>query len=186
MNGIIFAIVCWVMFALEWGFRDALELGDVDIAPTFPVMLAVFVALRAPTGVAMVSAVVIGVLYDIVYTVGMTGGGEVVVLGPHALGCMLGVYAVVLSRSLMYRRGVLALVAMTVIAAVLMQVVVTTLLAVRSIYDVIEPGRAVAQLGRGLASALFTGVAAVVMGSILIALRRLFQFQEPARTAYRG
>ncbi|MCA9294421.1 MAG: hypothetical protein KDA20_11470 [Phycisphaerales bacterium] len=185
MNWLIFAIVCWVMFAFEWGF-DALRLGETDIAPMLPIVLLVVVALRAPTRHAMVAAAVIGLLYDIMMQVNIAGGGEAVVLGPHALGCMLGVYAVLLSRSLMYRRGVLAIVVTAILVAMLMNVVATVLLAVRSTYDVIEPGRAVVQLGRGLGSALYTGAAAIVVGSVLLALRRVFQFSEPARSGYRG
>lgn len=185
MNWLIFAIACWVMFAFAWGF-DALRLGDTSIAPMLPIVLLVFVALRAPATHAIVAAAVIGLLYDTMHQVHVTGGGEAVVLGPHALGCMLGAYAVLLGRSLMYRRGVLAVVAMSVLAAALVNVAATVLLAVRSMYDPIEPGRAVAQLGRGLGSALYTGAAAIVVGGLLMALRRVFQFTDSSRSGYRG
>ena len=186
MNWLIFAIACWVTFALEWGFRQALELGATGIAPTFPIVLLVFVALRAPTMTTMSAAVAVGALYDLAHVVPVQGGLETVVLGPHVLGCMLGAHAILLGRGLMYRRGLLAVVATAALTAALMSIVVTVLHGVRSTYDVVEPVRAIVQLGRGLGSALCTGVAAGVLGSILLAIRGAFQFPAASGPTYRS
>lgn len=185
MSWVVFAIAAWVTLGLEFGLRDALQLGDLNIAPHFGVVLLVFVTLWAPQRAALASGLLIGVALDLFYQVKTSDGSDVVVLGPHALGCLLAAYAVLNMRALMFRKNVLAIAFLSLVAAALMQVVVAALLTVRASYDVVEFGPAAGELGQRLASAAYTGVVALAYGAILGMFRRFFDFQSTRAGGFR-
>lgn len=185
MNWVVFAIAAWVTLGLEFGLRDALQLGAVNIAPHFAVILLVFVTLWSSQSAALAAGLLLGVALDLFYQVPLSDASSVVVLGPHALGCMLAAYAVLNMRALMFRKNVLAIAFLSFVAAALMQVVVTAVLAVRGSYDMVEFGSAASELGQRLASAVYTGVVALAYGAVLGLFRRFFDFQSSRAGGFR-
>ena len=185
MNWVVFAIAAWVTLGFEFGLRDALQLGDLNIAPHFAIILLVFVTLWATQGAALTAGLLLGIALDLFYQVKLNDGSDIVVLGPHALGCVLATYAVLNMRALMFRKNVLAIAFLSLVAAALLQVVVTALLTVRGSYDAVEFGSAASELGQRLASALYTGVVALAYGAILTIFRRFFDFQSSRAGGFR-
>ena len=64
VNRVVFALVAWVFVGLEWGLRDSLQIGTLNIAPSFVLILATMVALWATPSAAIGSAVVLGLALD--------------------------------------------------------------------------------------------------------------------------
>jgi len=185
VNWLVFAIAAWATFGLEFGLRDALQLGEMNLSPHFAVILLVFVAMWASPGIALTASVLIGLGLDLFYQLKLDDGGDLVVVGPHALGCLLAGYAVVNMRALMFRKNVLSIAFLSLVATALMQVVVTALLTARASYDPLVFGPAIAELGQRLGSAAYTGLVAFPVGVVLNVLRRLFRFQSERGSGFR-
>lgn len=185
MNWVVFAIAAWITLGFEFGLRDALQLGDLNIAPHFAIILLVFVTLWSTRGAALAAALLLGVALDLFYQVKLNDGSDIVVLGPHALGCLLAAYAVLNLRALMFRKNVLAIAFLSLVAAALAQVVVAALLTAHASYDAVEFGPAASELGQRLASAVYTGVVAIAYGALLGLFRRFFDFQSSRAGGFR-
>ncbi|HBS28537.1 MAG TPA: hypothetical protein DEB06_03580 [Phycisphaerales bacterium] len=183
MNWLVFALVAWVVLGMEVGLRDAFQIGTGGIAPSFLMVLVVFVSLWARPTALLGAALVLGVLMDLVHQVPTTDGETAVIVGPWALGCAGGAYAVLSCRTMMFRRhpitaGILAAIAGTVASAI-----VVALLRVRSSYDGLVFGSAASELWPRLASAAYTGVVAVPMSFVLHRLGVLLGFRRQMEAA---
>ncbi len=185
MSWLPFAIAAWVTMGLELGFRDALQLGDVAIAPSFAMILLAYVCLWASPASGLVGAMVIGAALDLTRTIPFEGGLEIVVLGPHALGSLLAGYTVITLRALMFRKNMLSLGFLSAIAAALASLAALALVEARSIYDPIMLRPALPALGEALGSAVYTGLIAMLLAPILNVLRPLFDFEDAKRGAFR-
>lgn len=182
MNWITFAIALWVMFGLELGLKDALELGSTGAAPSFVMTLLVVVAMSAPKRTALAAALLTGALLDLTRLAPtVQGASAVATLGPYMLGCALGVYAVLTMRAVVIRRHPLSLLALTAIAYFLTQLVVGALFEARSWYDPQIGHDATRELLRALGSSIYTGVLAAALGPLLMLFSPLFAF-EPTQT----
>ncbi len=186
MNRVVFALVAWIFIGLEGGLRDALQVGQLNIAPSFVLVLATMVALWASPSAAMGAAVVLGLALDMLYQVPHAHGtGDVVVLGPHALGFMLGAFLVLNLRAIAFRKNTLTLAVLCVLSGVCGALVVTAALSLRALYDPIEIGRPIAELGQRFASACATFVLALPVGFVLTRARRVFGFASDRRGTFR-
>ena len=186
MNWIVFTIFAWFAMAFETGFRDALALGSSPISPSLAMILVAYVALWAPIRHALPAAIAIGLLLDFGELVRVSSGGEeVVVLGRHAIGCLLASYTVVTMRGMMFRRNVITIVVLAGVTMALTQIVAISMLKFRSLYDVIVVDDAASQLGSQLGSALYTAARAFVVGPLLNRLKWLFGFTGSARSSFR-
>jgi hypothetical protein len=185
MNWIVFAIFAWIAMAFETGFRDALALGSSSVSPSLAMLLVAFVALWAPIRHALPAAIVIGLLLDFGYLVETPTGEPVVVLGRHAIGCLLAAYTVVTMRGMMFRRNIITIVVLSGVTMALTQVVAIAMLKFRSLYDDIIIDDAAAQLASGLGSAVYTAALAFLVGPALNSLKWLFGFTGSARSSFR-
>ena len=185
MNRVVFALVAWVFVGLEWGLRDSLQIGTLNIAPSFVLILATMVALWATPSAAIGSAVVLGLALDVLYQVPHDRGEDVVVLGPHALGLMLGAVVVLNVRTLVYRKNTLTLAVVCVLSGMFAASVVTAALSIRALYDPIRIDRPLAELGQRFASAAVTFVLALPVGFVLTRARRIFGFASDRRGGFR-
>lgn len=167
MNWIVFAIVAWICFGCQLGLRDALQLGSSTIAPSFVIPLLVFVALWARQGAALVAALVIGVMLDLINTWPTERGHDIVVMGPWAFGCMLAAYTTLNLRTMMFRKSIITIAILSVLGAAIAQIFGLALLTVRSSYDDIVLPSAAAELWPRLASAIYTGATALLIAPIL-------------------
>ncbi len=177
MNWPVFALLAWLLLGVQLGLVDAAHLDYTKIAPQVPIILVVFVALWAPLPHVLGAGITMGVLYDLLYVQQLRGGGDVVVVGPFALGFALAAYTVVLTRALVFRRNILTVVVLTLVGTALAEIVATGLLAIRSLYDasLVYPNP-LGKLGVGIARALYTALAAFAIAPLLGALRPVFGF----------
>lgn len=178
MNWVAFGLLLWVSAGLEQGLSGALEVGPWGVGPRFVLVLVAFVGLFASRWHALWAGLIAGVVLDLMHVVGVSGQERsVVVIGPHALGCLLGVYAVVTARSMVFRDRVSTLAMVSFGVTLLVGVSSSFLLVMRTAYDVIElvsPGR---MLVVWLGSAVYTGVAAFPLALIFAVVRPLMGFQ---------
>lgn len=174
----VFVIAAWLVLGLEWGLRGAFALGSTPIAPSFVLVLAVFIAMWAPSMHALFGCVVLGLGLDLVFQVG-AGEGMRVVVGPHALGLLMMGYAVVTSRALVFRRNIQSGVFLTLLGGVLLAVVVTALISVRgAMYGDLDAGRPTTRLVSGLGSAVASAVLALVLIPLLSLMSGAFGFRK--------
>jgi cell shape-determining protein MreD len=179
VNWLVFAITAWVGFGLETGLKDSLAIGSTGMAPSFVIPLAVYVAMNAPTRHALWAALVIGLVLDLTWAVGLRDQPRAVtIVGPYALGMLLAATLVLQVRGVVNRRNPLTLMILTVLASVACHVVVSAMLGVRAVYDPIA-WSPVSQLASRMGMSLYTGVGALAISFVLIPLTPAFAFSQP-------
>lgn len=179
MNWIVFAVVAWLMLGLESGFRQALQIGQLNVAPSFVLILLVFVSLWARPLHALWAAVFLGASLDMLNIVPTASGETVAILGPWALGCLLACYTVLNFRVMMFRRNPLTIAFLCAVGGGIASVVVLAVLAVRAIYDDIIIVSASSALWQLLASAAYTGMLALAVGPVLQYIGPWMGFRRP-------
>jgi len=167
MNWVVFAVISWVLLGCEVGLRDALELGDTAIAPSFVMTLVVYISLWARTGPALLAAMVIGVALDLIDVWPSAGGDAVVILGPWTFGCALAAYTGINFRTMMFRRSSITVAMLSVLATGVAGVFGLALVMVRASYDDILLPSAAGELWVRLASSLYTGALALLVAPAL-------------------
>jgi cell shape-determining protein MreD len=175
---IVFAFVCC---ALEISVRNTLRLDALyGVSPSFVACLATFIALFAHRLSALWACWILGVLMDL-----MPRGGPSTVfpIGPNALGFVVAGYVIILLRTMVFRRRVLTIGAMTFIFLISASIVSVALLIVRSWYPPVnpdmppEPYFAMRDLAWRAMVALYSGVlAAVPVGWALLMTTTLWGF----------
>ena len=181
MNWLAFALASWVFFGLETGLRDALRVGSTQIAPSFVFVLVVFVALSAPVHTALGAALIAGAITDLLWPLPLSSGGVTYVLGPYALGYLIGAQLIVTIRALMMRRNPLTMGFLALVGGACAQVVVVALHTVRGLFYQGVEFNATSELVQRLGVAAYTGVLAVVLALLLIPMTPLFGFPDPKR-----
>ena len=184
VNWITFAITAYICLALELGLRTLLLLpssGAGLVAPSFMLVLAVFVALMAPAATVPWAMLVLGALVDLTSTT--VPGGPI--LGPAALGYLLGGWAVLQFRSMVFRESVLTVLVTTFVAGVFIQLTIVFLLAMRGpITGEPIPGFSAAdQLVHRFLELMYTVVFAIPLGFVLLRLMPAFGFRGRLRVA---
>jgi len=180
VNWLTFAIAAWFALGLELGLRPALRLGPEALAPSFMLPLAVFVCLWAPHRVALWACLACGLLVDLTWRHPITGGGAATILGPYALGYLLGGQLVLALRGVLIRGNPLTMAVMSMLAAAVAHVVVVAAMTVRTLYgDPIGFAPAPELLVR-LGASAYTGVAGLALSLLLIPLTPVFGFQQQA------
>lgn len=181
MNWVAFALTAWVFVGLEVGLRSALELGQTGIAPSFVIPLGVFVALGAPGPQALWACLLLGLSVDLTRTVDAEGGEALTMIGPYALGMLLGGQLTLSARGVLIRRNPLTLGALSVLVAVVAQAVVMVIALVHRLYGDPLASAPGGELWPRLASALATGVAGLVLAKVLTPLTPVFMFPQTHR-----
>lgn len=177
MNPLSFLIAAWLMFGLELGLRDALELGATGIAPSFVIVLLAMISLLASKRAALWAGLLLGVLMDLTHTMPGPGGfGAVVTVGPYALGSLLAAYSIVTLRALVIKRNPITLVFLSAVAAFLVNIVFVAIMTARSWYDPMIEFSPVAELLQRLGVAAYSGGLALVLGPLLLYFSPLLGF----------
>ena len=178
MNWIAFAAAAWLCFGLELGLKSALSLGGGatgagQVAPSFVIPLAVFIALSAPALHTLWACLLLGLVMDLTWI------REQMVVGPWALGFLLAGYLTLNVRGLMIGRNPVTMTVMSIAFAAVAALVVVAITMVRSwLYGAAAPaGPPGADLAVRLGSALYTGAAGLVMFFLLAAAAGMFRFQ---------
>lgn len=174
----VFLAAVWLALGLDVGLRDALQFGS-GAAPSLTLILVAYVALWAPKIHVIYAALVAGAALDLMGAKTAPGATEAVTtLGPTALGAALGAFTVQTARAMMERHNPLALPVMSVVLVALTHLVAVFCLSVRGAYDPALAFEAGPELVSRGVSALYTGVAAVPIGLMLMPISRVFGFQS--------
>jgi rod shape-determining protein MreD len=179
MNWIAFTITAWLFTGLQMGLGETLAIGTMGPAPSLVFVLCVFVTMHAPHGIAMWCALILGLIVDLITGPGHKGGGIVTILGPNALGFLLGAQLCLAMRGLLNKRNPLTIGLLSVLGFAVAQVVVMGFYTIHRLYgDPLTTGGMNELVARLLAAA-YTGGAGVVLACALIPATRLFGFAAP-------
>ena len=177
MNWVVFGLVAWVTLGLELGLRPTIQLGASGIAPSFALILITYIALAAPRQTALWAAMFVGVMLDLTSErLASNNLGTLMIVGPYALGCMLGASAITNLRAMVYRRNPITMLLLAGLVSAIVQIVVVACLAARSWWDPALAFHARPELASRLGSAAYTGFAALIVGPVLNFLTPLFGF----------
>jgi rod shape-determining protein MreD len=180
MRWFVYAIFAFLALVLDIGLRRLLKLEVVsEPSPSFVLIVAVFVAMWAPPRAAMWSGLIIGLLVDL-SSLSPTEADGYALIGPAALGFMLGSYAVVQLRGLMYRDSPLALAALVFLGGVFVHLMIVAVLTVRGLpmfgYPV-SGWSAATQLYERFWVLLYTAIVAVPVGYVLLRTQPIWGFE---------
>lgn len=179
MNWLAFTAAAYIAYALQGGLAPLWTLGGVT--PNLLLVLMIFVGLQAPRPVTLVAALLLGLLMDLRPSP-LPGGAALI--GPHALGFLVGGYATLQLRSLLFRGSVISLVVMTLLVGgftALTEVLLYSLRGLPLLAGEPMPWRPLTQLlirGQGL---LYTAAVAVPAGLLLNATRKYWGFTSRTR-----
>ena len=187
-----FVIAAYVVMALEVGLAQhiAIDTSWGPAAPSFALVLAVFISLHAPIRTAVLACGILGLLVDLAaspYTLAEPATAHTVTLiGPYALGYAAGGYLVILMRPMLIRRHPMALAVMSLLAGAEVHLVVLALLWVRQWYEPLAAFHAVEQLSPRALGLLYTSGLAIFLAFPLSWSAGTFAFPTPQRNTLRA
>lgn len=181
MNWFSFAIAAWISFGLEVGVRDMFSLRPWSPAPSFVVALLVFIAMHASQRAVLWAALILGVLVDLTGSITLQTGGSAVLLGPNAIGFLLGAQIVLALRGMIVSRNPLSMGVLAIAVSAISQIVVIAFLTIHKVYSDPVVWNAGERLLDALLSAVYTGAAATILSFIFIPLTPLFAFAHVTR-----
>lgn len=141
MRWIFFAIFAYLALALDFGLRPLLALGPErnGVVPEFTLILAIYVGLWAPSTMVGWCCLILGAATDLLNVRGVVPGAEAsydtvgAILGPYALAFLVGGYAIVQTRALVYRESPLALAVIAFAVGAIIHLVAMLLLTFRGV-----------------------------------------------------
>ena len=167
MNWAAFALLAWIVLGLEVGLKSALALGGTAIAPSFVVPVATFVALCAQPKQAFWACLILGLGLDLTSVADLDGGGAATIVGPYALGLVLGGQLVLTLRGIMMRQNPLTLIFLAVLASIVMHLIVVSIMTTRTLLGDPIVWNTTDQIFHRLLASLYTGVSTALMSLIL-------------------
>lgn len=180
-----FFIFTYFALVLQVGLADLLGYGEQGVAPSFLLILGVYVAMAAPSMTTAFALLMLGLLSDLTRHLPTGDGGILWLIGPRALGMLAAAGAVLQLRVMMYRNSILALTLMVFIAGVFVNLVAIAMVTVRGLPwmpgDPIAMWSASDELVRQFREVVYTAVMAVPVGAVLLRLTSLWRF-EPIKS----
>jgi cell shape-determining protein MreD len=184
MRWTIFALFALLAVVLDSSLTQVLTIRSLGwMTPSVTACLVVFISLFGTRSVALWSAWMLGVVSDLL-VVSVTEVGVVHMIGPHALGFLVGTAVILQLRSVVFRRRVLTFALLAFVMMVSMTITAAILAIARDLApwmsgEVIPvPG---SHLGVGLAAAAYTAVLAFPLGWLLLASIDLWAFSMVQR-----
>jgi len=188
MNWLTFILAAFLAWAFQLGLHGLWAIPDAGgVAPSLLLIVMVFVALHAAATPAAWAGLLVGLTVDLlpgpvpVAPVGRATAAQEVI-GPAAVGYLLGAYAVVQLRGLVFRESPLTLCLMVFAAGVVVELCVVTLYSIRGLGFVpAEPvanWSAFGELGRRLLQTVYSAVVALPIGWLLVRSRRYWAFRK--------
>lgn len=169
-------IIGYLLLGAELGLRDGLGLSPGGAAPSLVIPFVVFIALHAPPTPALWTAILLGLSVDLTT---IRGPEALVIVGPNALGYLLGAYFVLTVRGIMLRRNPWVLVVLSILSALISGILVVAIFSFRKVYhEPIDFGSS-RQLVERFFAALMTGAAALVVAALLFPIVSVFGFADP-------
>jgi len=176
MNWPVVALALYLTLGVELGSRAALTIAG-SFVPSLLIALVALIAAFAPMTAALWIALLAGALTDLTTPVATTSG-PTIVLGPSAVGFVVGTYAVLTIRGLFLRRHATSLVVLAVIAATCAGLTAAGLLAIRQITDsgfTLAGPQVISRLG----SALYTAIPAALLALLWRRAMPLLGLNDP-------
>ena len=184
----VFLIVAYLVMVLQVGLAPHIgfdtRFGRVE--PQVVLLLAVFVALSAPTATTVVACSILGFLLDLasVYSVvryndagAVIQQSPLVLVGPYTLGYMIGGYMVVQFRPMLFRQHPMTVAAMMFICGAAVHITVAAIFTARRFYEPLEGFTAQAELAKRGMSLLYSAGIGLVLALPLGVLAPYFGFQ---------
>ncbi len=168
---VLLVLIGYMLLALQPVVGEALRLGPASTgaAPSLVIPLVVMVALYAAPATALWAGLLVGLAVDVST---LRGDEALVVVGPHALGGLAGAWTVLRMRTLFMRRNPVAVVVLSVVAALAGAVAATLVFGVRRMVlgasGDVGSGALGSELWARCVGALYTGVPALVLGVVLL------------------
>ncbi|MEX0884814.1 MAG: hypothetical protein WD009_00100 [Phycisphaeraceae bacterium] len=179
MNWLVFLLLAYAAAALESGLRGLLVIGSTT--PSFLIVLAVYVGLLAPASVVPWAWLVLGVVADL--QPGPLAEGPIV--GPMALGYLVGGVLVLQLRKLLFRESALALVACVLAAGAAAHLVAVALLTARGwgwiLAEPIAGFSPADQLATRALDLVYSALLALPVGLVLLRTTKIWGFASRGR-----
>lgn len=179
MRWLVFIIAAAIAVALDMGMASAMTLRSLGfVTPSFAGCLVAYMALFGRTDHVLWGAWFLGVLTDL--SPGSTEGQELVfIIGPHALGYVLGAWIILNIRSMVFRHRIFTLCVCTMICVLSAGFLVVVIGIVR--FWLPFTGGAVVPFGlkelvQFVGDAIYSGLLAVPFGWLLFQVMPLWRF----------
>ena len=182
MNWLSFGIAAYLFVSLQSGLTPIWTVAGTT--PNLLLILAVFVGVSAGRTTVMWAFLVIGVLLDLLP--GPFSDQDLVLVGPHAVGYLVGAYAVLQLRNLLFKDSVPTIVLLVFAVGGFAALVETVLYAFRGLpwlahQPLADDWGATRLLVRRLEELVYTAVLAVPLGIVLRSTRKVWGFASRPR-----
>lgn len=184
MNWLIFILIAWLCFGLELALGPVFDAGSRGVQPSMVVPLLVFVAMNAPRKPTMWAAILLGLVMDLLSPIPAVNGGTATIVGPHALGYLLGAHFVLAVRGMLIRRNPLTMIVMSILVMIIAQVVYVAIFAARDLGNDPLIWDSGVQLRQRFFSSLYTGLSALLLSFLFFALGPVFGFNTTVPTRF--
>ena len=184
MNWFVFILGAWVCFGLELALKPVLDAGSQGVHPSMVVPLLVFIAINAPRKPTLWAAILLGAVMDLLSPIPAVDGGTLTIIGPHALGYLLGVHFVLAVRGMLIRRNPLTMIVISILVMMIAQIVVVAVFSARDLGASSIVWDAGDQLRARFFSSLYTGVSALLLSFVFFALGPVFGFHTTVPTRF--
>ena len=182
MRLLVLFIATIICLAFDSSFGGVFTLRSIgSITPLAMPCLVVFVALFAPRMMAYVVALMLGLLVDL-----SPGHGDLAqgahLIGPITIGYFVSTIFIVRIRNIVFRRRVFTIVILTAGCVVVSDAVEVSLLIMRSLMPwtpPLEGSSGIAGLAKMLATAIYSGLFAVLLGWCLLSTIGMWRFATP-------
>ena len=175
MNRLVFAAAAYLLLALQRGLEPAWSLGGVT--PNLLLILGVFIGVSANRSTVLIAMLILGLLLDL--QPGPTRGSDAIILGPHAVGLLIGGYALLQLRGMLFRESVVTIVVMVLVVGgftALVEAVVYTFRGLPWLANDPLAWSLTQQLWDQSREIGYTALAAIPLGLLLQATRRWWGF----------
>ena len=182
MRLLVLFIATIFCLAFDSSFGGVFTLRSMgSITPLAMPCLVVFVALFAPSMLAMVVALALGLLVDVSPGYGeLTQGAHLI--GPNTLGFFVSTILILRIRNIVFRRRVFTIVIFTIGCVVVTDAVEVLLLILRSLMPwtpSLSGTGGIAGLAKMLVTAIYSGLLAVPLGWCLLSTIGMWRFATP-------
>jgi len=172
----VFAIVAYLLLALQVGLTDAvaLQTSHGSVAPRLLLLLAVLVGLWASESVTITAWAILGLLTDLV----SPHPGGLHLLGPYTLGYLAGAYIILQVRPMLFRRHPLTVASMMIVCGGAVHLTVVALLTARMLMGAALPDWSAAdQLTVRMMCLFYSAAVGGVLAIVLVRFVPLFGFE---------
>lgn len=181
MRWTVFFIFAYLTLLMQVGTEKLLAYGEYGVTPSLLLILAVYIGMSAPPMTAAWAFLLLGLLGDLTRHY-PTGDDQVMwLIGPCTLGMLAGAGVIVQLRVMMYRNSIIAMALLVFTVGIFVNLVTIAMITARGLAWIPTDGmvmwNAADELVRRFYEVVYTALAAVPAGAILLRLVPLWGFQ---------